>query len=276
MYSIERRGRAYQVRQSNGTAPAMVAGFVVFGPRRKRDCVKFVKDRQAIEANPRLQRLQRLAQSIVEVPALVNALKNQTCHALENQAAASRGEPERWAFHYSGECMTDPKDVTSEKGAMHALRCAWVELVDLGVDDYPGAIRDPLYDAVPFDCGHLPESRGVGQMNEAGDSTGRTMCYACADARHVQDLDTDDRTGGYLTGEPGSRIITTWTGGMLMHVIKAESQGKRWAPGAMEPYERWTIHAVDAKKRLWKGTGMGPGMLCRLRKTDIVRGRRVK
>jgi hypothetical protein len=278
IYDIERKGRAYQVRRRDmdegDTRPSWP---VVFGPRRKRDCDRFVFNRRAIEQNPRLQAMQRMAHQLLAVPNRVRVLSNNTCHALENHAAAARGEHEVWSFDYCTSTMTDPKDMTSEKAALRALRSAWVELVDLGVNVYPGSIRDPLYDLVHYDWGHLPEKGGDG-INEAGDAEGGSMCYACADEKHVQALDTFDVTGAYLTQDKGAMPtdprfpqasaivgkyrVTTWTGGHLMNVTRV-TVTRRIGFGV--PYDDWTFRATDAKGREWSGRGAGVGMYCRLR-----------
>lgn len=270
----------YKIMRSGSTRLSQVCRFlncngvdewrVVYGPKPVAACRKFVGDRQAIESDALLESAQRVCQELADSDDMMMKLDNHTAHAITNHAYASRGDNPPYEFAYSGECMTDPKDVTSKAACISALRSAYVKIGAMAMTQER---RELVEDWVRYHCGHLPKATSNG-VDESGDrETGQSMCYACADARHVQSLDTEQSTGGYLVGEPGNRTIQTWTGGLLMHVIKAQSQGKRWTPGGHEPYERWTIHAVDAKERLWKGVGMGPGMCCSLRKTRIVKGR---
>lgn len=284
-YEVRRRGRGYVVIDWRKVEPArddsMHNATVVFGPRRKADCAKFVADRKAIEADT--SRSLRMMQDVLALVAADNvnvfpALDNHTAHAVVNHAAASRGEVPPYEFRYCVPWMTDPKDVTSEAAALSTLRTILVKASAL-----LGAALPQVQTWSRYDCGHLPTLHGsqADTAHHKDDNGVKTeICYACADRLHVQSLDTETKTDGYLSMKRGGvpmdprfpkasalsaeYSVTTWSGGFLMHVTRIKTTKRYGFHGI--PYDDVTFNARDAKGRFWSGRGPGVGMYCRLRR----------
>lgn len=119
------------------------------------------------------------------------------------------------------------------------------------------------------DCGTecKPSPGGLG-TGYAIFRDGARVCYACADKRQLADIEASqigDKFPAYVSSD--GRKITSWTGGELMRVI-------HW--GDKHPWTlrsswgaRYYLRAVDAKGRVWSGTG-ADGMYANLRLTKAT------
>ncbi len=108
-------------------------------------------------------------------------------------------------------------------------------------------------------CGHQSTPRGLA-AGYATTPDGAHICYACADslqAAEVANSQPGDRITLYVSSD--GRMITTWTGGVIMRV-------QRW--GKRHPFsrERSYLRAVDVDGRMWSGTGCA-GMWAALKLT---------
>lgn len=119
-----------------------------------------------------------------------------------------------------------------------------------------------------LDCGHVLAPKPLETYYGTGyavDGAGRTLCYACADDRHRAELLTEHETGGYLSGD--GKTITTWTGGVLMHVTSTKTARVGFRDVTGRRPIRYYLQATDVHgAHHWTGTGAGPEMYVRMRR----------
>ena len=129
------------------------------------------------------------------------------------------------------------------------------------------------------DCGHPPTPRPGPHSGGTGYarllSTGRTLCYPCADKATIEAMRAwkpeDGAFGCYLSEIPSGIAgvkayqITTWTGGALSRAVAHKVSHTGFPDATGRRPERWHLRVRGVDGRLWLGTSPGPGMYARLR-----------
>ena len=110
-------------------------------------------------------------------------------------------------------------------------------------------------DGVCFLCSDCQKTNPVqtsGGTGYACTKEGAIICYACADKRQVEDLkDRSKPFVGYLT----FATVTTWTGGLLMRVIRS-APCKLTRPSFTHDRNSFrSIRARDVHGKDWHGRG---------------------
>lgn len=110
-------------------------------------------------------------------------------------------------------------------------------------------------DLTPFtpDCGHLvtPTPGSVGTGKATDPTTGRTMCYPCAEASEREKIKTADVFTAYISAD--GRKLTTWTGGELGTVTSLTRGRKIYTKNGSHRLRSVTVRTPDGAE--WYGRG---------------------
>ena len=120
------------------------------------------------------------------------------------------------------------------------------------------------------DCGHtytnVEHGRATPFTGYAVDSeTGRTACYACADAAaraEVVAAEVGDRRTGYLSAD--GRTVATWTGGELLRVTSLSDPWRAGSHGS----PMVAVTATGPGGTVWRGRGGGRGYILTMRRVS--------